>query len=138
MERISVHGLASKITTEADAYRFMESLRWGDPVAPNCPHCGSEKAWFLNPEKGEARRTRTGSMSQRRVWKCGDCKKQYSVLTGTIFHGTKMPLQTWLFVLFEMMANKNGIAAREIERKYAVTAKTAWFMTQRIREAMKR
>ena len=47
-------------------------------------------------------------------------------------------MQTWLFVVFEMMANKNGIAAREIERKYDVTAKTAWFMTQRIREAMKR
>jgi transposase-like protein len=37
-----------------------------------------------------------------------------------------------------MCANKNGIAAREIQRKYEVTAKTAWFMTQRLREAMKR
>jgi hypothetical protein len=45
-------------------------------------------------------------------------------------------LRIWLFVFFEMCANKNGIAAREIARKYGVAPKTAWFMTQRIREAM--
>ena len=59
-------------------------------------------------------------------------------MTGTIFHGSKVPLRTWLFVLFEMCANKNGMAAREIERKYGVAPKTAWFMAHRIREAMKR
>jgi hypothetical protein len=57
-------------------------------------------------------------------------------MTGTIFHGSKVPLKTWIFVFFEMCANKNGIAAREIARKYGVAPKTAWFMTQRIREAM--
>jgi len=58
-------------------------------------------------------------------------------MTGTIFHGSKVPLRTWLFVLFEMCANKNGFAAREIERKYHVAPKTAWFMAHRLREAMK-
>ncbi|MHB1252170.1 MAG: IS1595 family transposase [Acidimicrobiales bacterium] len=56
--------------------------------------------------------------------------------TGTVFHGSKVSLRIWLFVFFEMCANKNGIAAREIARKYGVAPKTAWFMTQRIREAM--
>jgi transposase-like protein len=70
------------------------------------------------------------------VWKCAKCRKQFSVTTGTIFHGSKVPLQTWLFVFFEMCANKNGLAAREVERRYGVAPKTAWFMTQRIREAM--
>jgi transposase-like protein len=91
----------------------------------------------LKPKNEAGRRTRTGNVSQRRVWKCKDCRKQFSVLTGTIFHGSKVPVRIWLFVFFEMCANKNGIAAREIERKYAVAPKTAWFMTQRIREAMK-
>jgi hypothetical protein len=59
-------------------------------------------------------------------------------LTGTVFHRSKVPLRTWLFVLFEMCANKNGMAARDIERKYGVAPKTAWFMAHRIREAMKR
>jgi transposase-like protein len=71
------------------------------------------------------------------VWKCRDCRKQFSVLTGTVFHGSKVPLRTWLFVVFEMCANKNGIAAREIERKYGVAPKTAWFMAHRLREAMR-
>lgn len=52
-------------------------------------------------------------------------------------HGTKIPVRTWVFVLFEMAASKNGVAAREIERKYGVTARSAWFLTHRIREAMK-
>ena len=48
-------------------------------------------------------------------------------------------MRTWLFVFYEMCANKGlGIAAREDSARHEVTAKTAWFMTQRIREAMKR
>ncbi len=60
-----------------------------------------------------------------------------SVLTGTIFHGTKAPLRTWILVIFEMCASKNGVAAREIERKYGLCARTAWHMMHRIRESMK-
>src|SRR5438445_7826518 len=62
---------------------------------------------------------------------------KFSVLTGTVMHGTKIPVRTWVFVLFEMAASKNGIAAREIERKYGITNRAAWFLTHRIREAMK-
>lgn len=129
--------LAKTIKTEADAYRYLEGLRW--PDGPVCPHCGSvEKHYFLTPRSGsETRKTRTGAETQRRVWKCKTCRKQFSVITGTVFHGTKVPLHTWLMVVFEMCANKNGVAAREIERKYGVAPKTAWFMTHRLREAMK-
>jgi transposase-like protein len=56
---------------------------------------------------------------------------------GTIFHGTKIPVRTWLFVIFEMCSSKNGVAAREIERKYGLTPRSAWFMLHRIRESMK-
>jgi transposase-like protein len=136
MARMTVQRLAREIKTEADAYAYMESLRW--PDGPVCPHCGSlERHYFLKPTAGKARATRTGNPTERRVWKCKTCRKQFSVLTGTIFHGTKVELRTWLFVVFEMCANKNGIAAREIERKYGVAPKTAWFMTHRLREAMK-
>ncbi len=96
------------------------------------------KFYFLAPKDGTTgRKTRTGSNSQRRVWKCADCRKQFSVLTGTIFHGTKISIRTWLFVVLEMCASKNGVSAREIERKYDLTPKSAWFMLHRIREAMK-
>ena len=134
---ISVLQLADQLRTEADAYRYLEQLRWGD--RPVCPHCGSVRTpYFLNPENGKSRKTRTGSASQRRVWKCADCRKQFSVLTGTIFHGTKIEIRKWVLVIFEMASSKNGVSAREIERKYDLTPRTAWFMLHRIREAMKR
>lgn len=132
----SLPALMDRVTDEVEAYELLEDLRWaGEPV---CPHCGAGNPMFLNPMNGVSRKTRTGSMSVRRVWKCRSCRKQFSVLTGTIFHGTKISIRTWLFVIFEMCASKNGVAAREIERKYDLTPKSAWFMLHRIREAMKR
>ncbi|MFI5035525.1 MAG: IS1595 family transposase [Acidimicrobiales bacterium] len=136
MTNLTFGDLARKINSEAEAYEYLESLRW--PGKPVCPHCGVETDhYFLKPANGLDRKTRTGHVSQRRVWKCRSCRKQFSALTGTIFHGSKIPLQTWLLVFFEMCCNKNGIAAREIARRYGVAPKTAWFMTHRIREAMK-
>jgi transposase-like protein len=137
-QEFSIPSLSLRLQSEADAYELLEDLRWGGkPDA--CPHCGGmERVYFLAPKDGtDTRKTRTGSRSQRRIWKCGHCRKQFSVLTGTIFHGTKVPLRVWLLVVLEMCAAKNGISAREVERKYEVTGKTAWFMLHRIREAMK-
>lgn len=134
---LSVMSLVDRLETEADAYAFLEELRWGGK--PVCPHCGNdERSYFLKPRNGAARQTRTGAATQRRVWKCGACRKQYTVLVGTIFESTKISIRKWLFVFFEMCSSKNGISAREIERKYNLTPKSAWFMTQRIREAMRR
>lgn len=59
------------------------------------------------------------------------------MLTGTVMHGTKIPVRTWVFVIFELCSSKNGVAAREIQRKYHLTPKSAWFLLHRIREAMK-
>lgn len=135
MSKTTLMTIARTVKTEANAYAYMESLRW--PDGPVCPHCASrESHYFLTPKAG-TRKTRTGKPTERRVWKCKTCRKQFSVITGTVFHGTKVPLHTWLMVVFEMCSNKNGIAAREIERKYGVAPKTAWFMTHRLREAMK-
>lgn len=135
-EQITITHLIERIPDEASAYAYLETLRW--PEKPLCPHCGSiNDHYFLKPQNKAGRKTRTGNVSARRVWKCKDCRRQFSVLTGTIFHGSKVPVRLWIFVFFEMCANRNGIAAREIERKYGVAPKTAWFMTQRIREAMK-
>ncbi len=124
-----------RIPTEAAAYEYLESLRWdGEPV---CPHCGNgERCYFLNPANGTDRKTRTGALSERRVWKCGACRKQFSVLTGSVMHGTRIAVRTWVLVLLEMCSAKNGISAREIERRYGVTNRSAWFMLHRIRHAM--
>src|SRR4051812_17241907 len=73
---INVLKLADELRTEGDAYGYLENLRWGDK--PVCPHCGSvRKHYFLKPANGKARKTRTGAPSERRVWKCADCRKQF-------------------------------------------------------------
>jgi transposase-like protein len=134
MAKITLPWLMDRITDEPSAYLFLEQMRWGDNAF--CPHCHSTNVRYIRPLDGTSRKTRTGATSKRRVWKCRDCKKQFSVLTGTVFHGTKISIRTWVFVVFEMCASKNGVSAREIERKYGVTNKTAWFMLHRIRAAM--
>jgi transposase-like protein len=138
-QEFSIPSLASRLATEADAYKMLEELRWTDGTPDACPLCNATgKFYFLTPKDGTSRKTRTGAVSQRRVWKCAACRKQFSVLTGTVMHGSKIPVRTWLFVILEMCASKNSVAAREIERKYGLTPKTAWFMLHRLREAMKR
>ena len=139
-QEFSIPSLAARISTEADAYKLLEELRWPGGQPDSCPQCGADgKFYFLAPKDGgDTRKTRTGTDTARRLWKCATCRKKFSVLTGTVFHGSKIPVRTWLFVTLELSASKNGVSAREIERKYGLTAKTAWFMLHRLREAMKR
>jgi transposase-like protein len=137
---LTLQRLSRLVQDETDAYVLLEDLRWGkDRERQTCPHCGHGKAYFLKPRNGVARATGPKkTMSVRRVWKCARCRKQFSVLTGTIFHGTKVPLSTWLMVMVQMCSAKNGISGREIERMHGVTPETAWFILHRLREAMKR
>jgi transposase-like protein len=136
--KLNLREINKRVESEADAYGVLEELRWGKGNVV-CPHCGNNKAYFLKPSNGRSRATGPKkTMSQRRVWKCASCRKQFSVLTGTIFHGTKVPIQTWLSVMVQMCSAKNGISAREVERMHGVTPETAWFMLHRLREAMKR
>jgi transposase-like protein len=136
-QEFSIPKLAARLQTEADAYLMLEELRWGgEPEA--CPKCGGMgRCSYLQPKNGSDRATRTGSRSQRRVWFCGHCRKQFSVLTDTIFHGTRISIRTWLLVIFDFCSAKNSISAWEISRKYGITPESAWHMVHRIREAMK-
>ncbi|HZU79535.1 MAG TPA: IS1595 family transposase [Acidimicrobiales bacterium] len=133
--RTTVTALADKLQTEADAWEFLEGLRW--PNGPACPRCQGTDVYLIVPKNGVSRRTSSGSMSERRAWQCRPCRRQFTATTGTMMHGTKIPLRTWVLVIFEMCASKNGVAAREIERKYGLCARSAWFLMHRIREAMR-
>jgi transposase-like protein len=132
--KTTIASLSREILTEADAYSYLENLRWhGVPV---CPKCGTTEVRYVEPTNSVSRTMAGGNQSERRVWKCVPCRKQFSVLTGTIMHATKIPVRTWVMVIFEMCASKNGVAAREIDRKYGLCPRTAWHMLHRIREAM--
>jgi len=70
------------------------------------------------------------------VWKCADCREKFSVLVGSVFEDSKVPLSKWLLAFHMMCAGKNGVAAEELRRTLGVTYETAWFMAHRIADAM--
>lgn len=98
---------------------FVAKLRW--PDGPVCPECGGKEHSYL---------------STRRIWKCKDCRKQFSVKKGTIFEDSPLPLDKWLLTIWELANDKNGISSLELAGKIGVTQKSAWFMLHRVRLAM--
>lgn len=107
------------------AREYLEALRW--PNGPVCPHCGVQgEHYVLN-----------GTAHRPGLLKCKDCRKQFSVTVGTVFERSKIPLNKWLMAVHLMCASKKAISSHQIHRMLGITYKSAWFMTHRIREAMK-
>ena len=112
---------AIKYFADADtALQFMVSIRWPDGNVV-CPVC---------------KKSNTGFLSTRRIWKCRDCGKQFSVKVGTIFEESPLGLDKWLPAFWMIVNAKNGISSCEVGRALGVTQKTAWFMLHRIRLAI--
>ena len=110
---------------DADKAReHLEGIHW--PNGPICPHCKGEDCTRL-----EGKKHRAGLVQ------CNDCRKQFTVTVGTVFERSKVPLNKWLLATHLMCASKKGISAHQLHRMLGVTYKTAWFMSHRIREAMK-
>jgi transposase-like protein len=113
---------------EQAAFDHVESVLW--PTGPVCPHCGCTGRIGTvkpNPEK----RVRYG------LKRCGDCKKQFTVRIGTIFEESKLPLTVWLQAIFLMVSSKKGVSSHQLHRTLEITYKSAWFLSHRIREAMR-
>jgi transposase-like protein len=94
--------------------------KWG-AKGPVCPRCESKRLSFLNT---------------RLMWKCLDCRKQFSVKVGTIFEDSPIGLDKWLCAMWLVANCKNGVSSYEIARDLKVTQTTAWFMLHRVRYAM--
>lgn len=112
---------------EAKARRWLEAHLW--PQGPVCPHCGTVNEATLI--QGEKRSHRDG------LYMCNACRQQFTVTVGTIFERSHVPLNKWLYATFLLCASKKGISSHQLHRMLAVTYKTAWFMSMRIREAMR-
>ncbi|MCC6983898.1 MAG: IS1595 family transposase [Bauldia sp.] len=110
---------------EAAAYRWVEARVW--PEGPVCPHCGSFGR--IGALKGKS--TRHG------VYKCYDCRKPFTVKVGTIFEDSHVAMHLWLQAIYLMCSSKKGVSTNQLHRTLGVTLKTAWFMSHRIREAMR-
>ncbi len=139
-EALNLATLPKYLTDEAEAWTLLERLRWPDDE-PVCPHCGTKDAkhYYISAKSGE-RVTKAGNVSYRRIWRCRDkaCRKQFSVLVGTIFESSKLPVSKWLLALYLTSAAKNAISALELQRHLGIAYQTAWFVLHRLREAMTR
>jgi len=118
--------ITNKIYHDEDAARaHLEAQLW--PDGPVCPHCHSQNATAL-----------AGKAHRKGLYQCneGDCREQFSVTVGTVFERSKIGLHKWVLGAHLMAASKKGISSKQMQRMLAVSYKTAWFMTMRLREAM--
>ncbi len=113
---------------EEAAFAFVEAHLW--PEGPVCPHCGNVD------QKAIGRLT--GKSSRPGLRKCYACRKTFTVRIGSIFEDSHFPLHLWLQAIQLIVASKKGISTRQIQRAFNCSMKTAWFLTHRIREIMKR
>jgi transposase-like protein len=112
-------------TDATKAREYLERIRW--PSGAICPHCGSVGGHYALQGKAH----RPG------LWKCHDCREQFSVTVGTVFERSKIALHIWLKAVYLLCSSKKGMSSHQLHRTLGVTYKTAWFMTHRIREAMR-
>ena len=111
--------LMDEFGTEQACREVLAELRWPDGV--ECPRCEGKRQAFN---------------SDRYVWDCYSCGYQFSALSGTVLHDTKLPLRKWFVAVFLMVEAKKGISANQMKRTIGVSYKTAWYLCHRIRAAM--
>ena len=118
-EKISLYELFKRFPDENSARLYFESRRWA--TGRHCPHCGSVKTVEVKDHKPMP-------------YRCKDCRKHFSVRTGTTLEESRLPLHKWLMAIYMMTTARKGIPSTQMARELGVTQKSAWFLAQRIRE----
>ena len=116
----SLYEMLEAFPTEESCVRHLEKLRWPDGII--CPLCGSEKKIYR--------------LKRGHVYKCSECRKEFSVRKGTIFEESRLPLRKWFVAAWLMASHRKGIPSTQLAREIGVTQKTAWFMLSRLREVL--
>ena len=116
---------AKPFTDEAAAYEWVEARIWANGRV--CPKCGVVDR--SGPLKGKTNRIG--------LYKCYACRKPFTVKVGTIFEDSHVQMRDWLAAIYLICSSKKGISSNQLHRMLGVTLKTAWFMSHRIREAMR-
>src|SRR5207245_6035406 len=111
--------LIEEFNSEDNCREYLEHLRW--PSGLICPRCGSVSI---------------SRIDTRNQFDCNDCRFQFSVMSGTIFHDSHLPLWKWFVTTYLMIESKKGMSANQIKRTIHVSYKTAWYLCHRIRAAM--
>jgi transposase-like protein len=116
---------------EATAFAYLERTLW--PNGPVCPHCRKE-----GRETDPSRVTRLEGKAHRLgVHKCNDCRRQFTVKVGTVFEHGRIPLHKMLQAVYLLCSSKKGISSHQLHRILEIQYKSAWFLSHRIREAMR-
>ena len=116
----SILELSRHFRTEQVCRKHLEQIRWGKK--PVCPHCNHDKIWKLKDGK---------------IFKCAGCKKKFTVIVGTIFENTNIPLTKWFMAIYLILNHKKGISSLQLGRDIDITQKSAWFVNHRLRELTK-
>jgi transposase-like protein len=115
--------VAEHFQSHEAAREWLEKLRW--PEGPICSHCGIVNHAYKTKRTG--------------YYRCAekDCRKDFTVTTGTVMERSHIELNKWLMGFYLMAASKKGISAHQLHRALNLDYKSAWFMCHRIREAMR-
>lgn len=100
---------------------YLERLRW--PTGVTCPRCDASNGISRIEARGQ--------------FDCGSCGYQFSVRAGTILHASHLPLWKWFRAVYIMAGSRDGVSANRLKEMLGVSYKTAWFLSHRIRAAMK-
>ena len=122
---------------EAAAFAYLESMVWADGVT--CPHCGviGGRVYKLDGVRGKPSKKNPDGAIRYGLKKCGECRKQFTAKVGTVFEDAKLPLHKMLQAVHLMMSSKKGISSHQLSRILEVQYNSAWFLSHRIREAMR-
>src|SRR5271163_3284412 len=122
-----IEQIPAACSDELAAVEFFEEQRWG--ANPCCVKCGSVDVYKMADGK-------TGERSSRYLWRCHDCKEQYTVRIGTVYEESRLPLRHWAYAFWRACTSKKGVSALEIQRHCQISYKSALFLMNRIRYAM--
>lgn len=102
---------------------YLLKVRWKDGI-PVCPRCGNTRMNYY--------------LKSRNVYKCSDsvCHKQFTLISGTIFERTKLPLKTWFLAIYIFTTTKRGVSSCQLAKALGIGQKAAWFLLHRLREAL--
>lgn len=104
MDKITSLAEAREVfSTQEQCERHLRDMRWPDGVT--CPRCGSKRVTYLE---------------SRNRWQC-ECRYQFSVTAGTIFHKTYVDLPRWLRAIWLVCHSPKGISSAQIRRELGVT-----------------
>jgi transposase-like protein len=116
---LSIYQFFQRVPNEQAAREYFEKMRWSK--GRYCPHCGSLDTVAVKDETPQP-------------YRCKDCRKHFSIRTGSVLKSSNVPLQKWLMCAYLMTTAKKGLSSHQMARELGVTQKTAWFLCQRVRE----